>query len=60
MKEQFDISDEEDKKVLESIKRSVQEKFEEGMVDKMLHALKDSVTIVGGLFDSVRTKKVND
>jgi len=60
MKEQFNISDEEDKKVLESIKRSVQEKFEEGMVDKMLHALKDSVTIVGGLFDSVRTKKVND
>ena len=60
IKDSFNISDAEDAAVLESIKRSVEEKFEEGMVDKMLHALRDSVTIVGGLFDSVRTKKVND
>lgn len=60
VKNLFDISDEEDKVVLTNIKRSVEEKFEEGVVDKMLHALKDSVTIVGGLFDSVRTKKVNE
>jgi len=60
VKNLFDISDEEDKVVLANIKRSVEEKFEEGVVDKMLHALKDSVTIVGGLFDSVRTKKVNE
>ena len=60
VKNLFDISDEEDKIVLANIKRSVEEKFEEGVVDKMLHALKDSVTIVGGLFDSVRTKKVNE
>ena len=60
VKNLFDISDEEDEIVLANIKRSVEEKFEEGVVDKMLHALKDSVTIVGGLFDSVRTKKVND
>lgn len=60
IKELFNISDSEDKKVLENIKRSVEEKFEDGVVDKMLHALKDSMTIVGGMFDSVRTKKVND
>ena len=60
IKDSFNISDAEHAAVLESIKRSVEEKFEEGMVDKMLHALRDSVTIVGGLFDSVRTKKVND
>ena len=60
VKNLFDISDEEDAIVLANIKRSVEEKFEEGVVDKMLHALKDSVTIVGGLFDSVRTKKVNE
>jgi uncharacterized tellurite resistance protein B-like protein len=60
IKELFDISDDEDKKVLDNIKRSVEEKFEDGVVDKMLHALKDSMTIVGGMFDSVRTKKVND
>ena len=60
VKNLFDISDEEDEIVLANIKRSVEEKFEEGVVDKVLHALKDSVTIVGGLFDSVRTKKVND
>ena len=60
VKNLFDISDEEDKVVLANIKRSVEEKFEEGVVDKVLHALKDSVTIVGGLFDSVRTKKVNE
>ena len=60
IKNLFDISDEEDEVALANIKRSVEEKFEEGVVDKVLHALKDSVTIVGGLFDSVRTKKVND
>ena len=60
VKNLFEISDDEDKVVLANIKRSVEEKFEEGVVDKMLHALKDSVTIVGGLFDSVRTKKVNE
>ena len=60
VKNLFDISDKEDEIVLANIKRSVEEKFEEGVVDKMLHALKDSVTIVGGLFDSVRTKKVNE
>jgi len=60
VKNLFDISDKEDEIVLANIKRSVEEKFEEGVVDKVLHALKDSVTIVGGLFDSVRTKKVND
>ena len=60
VKNLFDISDKEDEIVLANIKRSVEEKFEEGVVDKVLHAPKDSVTIVGGLFDSVRTKKVND
>jgi|TARA_B100000959_G_C14965189_1_gene617419 hypothetical protein len=60
VKNLFNISDEEDKIILANIKRSVEEKFEEGVVDKVLHALKDSVTIVGGLFDSVRTKKVNE
>ena len=52
------ISDKEFEDIEAHLKKIVKERFEDKMVDKMLSTLKDSVSLVGSLFDKIRTKTV--
>ncbi len=53
----FDIEDHEHEKIETELREIVKEKFEDpGVVDKMLHTLRDSVGLVGDIFDTVRKK----
>lgn len=53
----FEIDDKEHEKIETELRDIVREKFEDpGVVDKMLHTLRDSVGLVGDLFDTVRKK----
>ena len=53
----FKIDDEEHHRIEEELREIVKEKFEDpGVVDKMLSTLRDSVSLVGDLFDVVRKK----
>ena len=60
LKDIFDISEKEHDKIVNNLNATIREKFDDKVVDKMLNTLKDSVSMVGGLFDSVRTKNVNN
>ncbi len=53
----FKIDDKEHHRIEEELREIVKEKFEDpGVVDKMLSTLRDSVSLVGDLFDVVRKK----
>ena len=53
----FEIDDDEHASIESRLREIVKEKFEDpGVVDKMLHTLRDSVGLVGDLFDTVRKK----
>ncbi|MBL6884899.1 MAG: hypothetical protein ISR21_04305 [Candidatus Poseidoniaceae archaeon] len=53
----FEIDDEEHETIETTLREIVKEKFEDpGVVDKMLHTLRDSVGLVGDIFDTVRKK----
>jgi hypothetical protein len=56
----FEIDDDEHEKIETELRDIVREKFEDpGVVDKMLHTLRDSVGLVGDLFDTVRKKNAS-
>lgn len=56
----FEIDDKEHEKIETELRDIVREKFEDpGVVDKMLHTLRDSVGLVGDLFDTVRKKNAS-
>ena len=53
----FEIDDEEHESIESHLREIVKEKFEDpGVVDKMLHTLRDSVGLVGDIFETVRKK----
>ena len=53
----FEIDDNEHEAVETRLREIVKEKFEDpSVVDKMLHTLRDSVGLVGDIFDTVRKK----
>ncbi len=53
----FKIDDEEHEVIEEELREIVKEKFEDpNVIDKMLGTLRDSVSLVGDLFDVVRKK----
>jgi len=53
----FGIDDDEHHRIEEELREIVREKFEDpNVIDKMLGTLRDSVSLVGDLFDVVRKK----
>ena len=58
LRETFAIGDEEHAHIEKNLRGIMEERFEDNknVLDKMLNTLKDSVSLVGGFFDSVRTK----
>ena len=58
LRETFAIDDDEHSKIEKNLQGIMKERFEDNknVLDKMLNTLKDSVSLVGGFFDSVRTK----
>ena len=53
----FDINDDDHSRIEADLRDMIRQKTEdENVVDKLLGTLKDSVSLVGSLFDSVRTK----
>lgn len=58
LRNQFSIDDEDHSRIEADLRDMIRQKTEdENVVDKLLGTLKDSVSLVGSLFDSVRTKK---
>ena len=56
----FKIDDEEHEVIEEELREIVKEKFEDpNVIDKMLGTLRDSVSLVGDLFDVVRKKSAD-
>ncbi len=54
---EFNIDDEDHSRIEADLRDMIRQKTEdENVVDKLLGTLKDSVSLVGSLFDSVRTK----
>ena len=57
LRDQFNIDDDDHSRIEADLRDMIRQKTEdENMVDKLLGTLKDSVSLVGSLFDSVRTK----
>lgn len=53
----FSIGDDEHERIENELQERLKDRFKDAnVVDKMLLTLKDSVSLVGSLFDSVRTK----
>ena len=59
LRDQFNIDDEKHTRIEANLRDMIRQRTEdENVVDKLLGTLKDSVSLVGSLFDSVRTKNV--
>ena len=57
LRAQFNIEDDDHARIEADLREMIRQKTEdENVVDKMLGTLKDSVSLVGSLFDGVRTK----
>ena len=57
LRDQFNINDDDHTRIEADLRDMIRQKTEdENVVDKLLGTLKDSVSLVGRLFDSVRTK----
>jgi hypothetical protein len=57
LRNQFSIDDEDHARIEADLRDMIRQKTEdENVVDKLLGTLRDSVSLVGSLFDSVRTK----
>lgn len=57
LRSQFNIGDEDHARIEADLRDMIRQKTEdENVVDKLLGTLRDSVSLVGSLFDSVRTK----
>ena len=55
--DQFNINDDDHSSIEADLRDMIRQKTEdENVVEKLLGTLKDSVSLVGSLFDSVRTK----
>ena len=59
LRDQFNIDDEKHTRIEANLRAMIRQRTEdENVVDKLLGTLKDSVSLVGSLFDSVRTKSI--
>ena len=57
LRNQFNINDDDHARIEADLRDMIRQKTEdENVVEKLLGTLKDSVSLVGSLFDSVRTK----
>lgn len=56
LRHHLNIEDEDYEQVVDGLKKIITEKYDDNVVGLMLNTLSDSVTLVGRLFDSVRTK----
>lgn len=57
LRDQFNINDDDHSRIEADLRDMIRQKTEdENVVEKLLGTLKDSVSLVGSLFDSVRTK----
>jgi hypothetical protein len=58
LRDLFTIDNDEHSQIEKKLQGIMEERFEDNknVLDKMLNTLKDSVSLVGGFFDSVRTK----
>jgi hypothetical protein len=57
LREQFNIDDSDHSRIESDLRELIRQKTDdENVIDKLLGTLKDSVSLVGRLFDSVRTK----
>ena len=57
LREQFSIDDDDHARIESDLRDLIRQKTEdENVIDKLLGTLRDSVSLGGGLFDSVRTK----
>jgi hypothetical protein len=57
LRDQFSIGDDDHARIESDLRDLIRQKGDdENVVEKMLNTLKDSVSLVGSLFDSVRTK----
>jgi hypothetical protein len=57
LRDQFNIDDDDHARIESDLRDLIRQKADdENVVEKMLNTLKDSVSLVGSLFDSVRTK----
>lgn len=57
LRKQFSIDDDDHARIESDLRDLIRQKTEdENVIDKLLGTLRDSVSLVGGLFDSVRTK----
>ena len=57
LRDEFNINDDDHSRIEADLRDMIRQKSEdENVVDKLLGTLKDSVSLVGSLFDSVRTK----
>lgn len=60
LRDLFEIDDDEHEKIEAELREIVREKFEDpNVIDKMLGTLRDSVNLVGDLFDVVRKKSTD-
>ena len=60
LRDLFEIDDDEHEKIEAQLREIVKEKFEDpNVIDKMLGTLRDSVNLVGDLFDVVRKKSTD-
>jgi hypothetical protein len=57
LRDQFNIGDDDHARIESDLRDLIRQKGDdENVVEKLLNTLKDSVSLVGSLFDSVRTK----
>ena len=57
LRDQFNIGDDDHARIESDLRDLIRQKADdENVVEKLLNTLKDSVSLVGSLFDSVRTK----
>lgn len=56
LRHHLNIGDDDFERCVEGLKKIIMERYDDNVVGVMLDSLSDSVTLVGRLFDSVRTK----
>ncbi len=56
LRHHLNIEDDDYEQVVDGLKKIIAERYDDNVVGLMLDTLSDSVTLVGRLFDSVRTK----
>jgi archaellum biogenesis ATPase FlaH len=60
LRSQFDIDDDQHKEIEDELREMVKEKYEDAaVIDTLMNTLRDSVGMVGDLFDTFR-KRINE